>query len=46
MRDYIRRFLIAVIMGCCVSLLFLGGKYSDADMKDAKMVPATFSWNK
>jgi hypothetical protein len=30
MRDYIRRFLIAVIMGLFVSLLFLGGKQADA----------------
>ncbi|WP_191272160.1 peptidoglycan DD-metalloendopeptidase family protein [Neobacillus kokaensis] len=30
MRDYIRRFLIAIIMALCVSLLFLGGKHSQA----------------
>ena len=30
MRDYIRRFLIAIIMALCVSLLFLGGKHSEA----------------
>lgn len=26
MSDYIKRFVIACIMGLCVSLLFLGGK--------------------
>ena len=30
MRDYIKRFLIAIIMAVCVSLLFLGGKHSEA----------------
>jgi murein DD-endopeptidase MepM/ murein hydrolase activator NlpD len=30
MRDYIKRFLIAIIMALCVSLLFLGGKHSEA----------------
>ncbi|MGG1675100.1 peptidoglycan DD-metalloendopeptidase family protein [Neobacillus sp. NRS-1170] len=30
MRDYIKRFLIAIIMALCVSLLFLGGKHSQA----------------
>ncbi|CAM3879145.1 M23 family metallopeptidase [Mesobacillus zeae] len=30
MRDYIRRILIAVLMGLCVSLLFLGGKHPEA----------------
>ncbi len=30
MRDYIRRFLIAIIMALCVSLLFLGGRHSEA----------------
>lgn len=30
MRDYIKRFLIAIIMALCVSLLFLGGRHSDA----------------
>ncbi|AZU63188.1 peptidoglycan DD-metalloendopeptidase family protein [Neobacillus mesonae] len=36
MRDYIRRFLIAIIMALCVSLLFLGGKHSQAaDLPDS-----------
>ncbi|MCM3566752.1 peptidoglycan DD-metalloendopeptidase family protein [Neobacillus mesonae] len=30
MRDYIRRFLIAILMALCVSLLFLGGRHSEA----------------
>lgn len=30
MRDYLRRFLIAIIMAICVSLLFLGGRHSQA----------------
>ncbi|MEO2074292.1 MAG: peptidoglycan DD-metalloendopeptidase family protein [Bacillus sp. (in: firmicutes)] len=30
MRDYIKRFLIAIIMGLCVSLLFLGGRHTEA----------------
>jgi hypothetical protein len=34
MRDYIKRFLIAVIMGLCVSLLFLGVKQSETSMSD------------
>jgi hypothetical protein len=36
MRDYVRRVLIAVIIGLCVSLLFLGGKHSDESMTDVK----------
>lgn len=40
--DYIKRFLIAVIMGCCVSLLFLGGKQTDTGMQDVKEVKYTF----
>lgn len=34
MRDYIKRFLIAGIMALCVSLLFLGAKYSQASTLD------------
>lgn len=30
MRDYLRRFIIAIIMAICVSLLFLGGRHSQA----------------
>ena len=32
MEDYIKRLLIACIMGACVSLLFLGGKNVQASM--------------
>lgn len=32
MRDYIRRLLIAGLMALCVTLLFLGGKHSQASM--------------
>ncbi len=32
MQDYIKRLLIACIMGACVSLLFLGGKNVQASM--------------
>ncbi|WP_071460005.1 M23 family metallopeptidase [Bacillus massilinigeriensis] len=32
MRDYIKRLLIAVLMGICVSLLFLGGKHPEASV--------------
>lgn len=35
MQDYIKRFLIAAIMALCVSLLFLGGKHSQASMLDS-----------
>lgn len=31
MRDYLRRFLIVGIMALCISLLFLGGKHSQAE---------------
>lgn len=47
MRDYIKRFLIAIIMALCVSLLFLGGKQSQAagftgakEMKDGWIWPS------
>ncbi|MFE8695613.1 hypothetical protein ACFYKT_04470 [Cytobacillus sp. FJAT-53684] len=30
--DYIKRFIIAAIMVACVSLLFLGGKNTQAGM--------------
>ena len=31
MRDYIKRLIIAGIMALCISLLFLGGKHSQAE---------------
>ncbi|WP_462412071.1 peptidoglycan DD-metalloendopeptidase family protein [Neobacillus sp. Marseille-QA0830] len=40
MRDYVKRFFIAILMAVCVSLLFLGGRHSQAavlqDMKEVK----------
>ena len=38
MVDYIRRLLIACIMGACVSLLFLGGKMVQADLDIKKEI--------
>ncbi|MFP7297800.1 peptidoglycan DD-metalloendopeptidase family protein [Neobacillus niacini] len=44
MRDYIRRLLIAAIMALCVSLLFLGGKQTEASMQDSKEIQAGWIW--
>lgn len=44
MRDYIRRLLIAAIMALCVSLLFLGGKQTEASMQDAKEIKTEWIW--
>jgi murein DD-endopeptidase MepM/ murein hydrolase activator NlpD len=44
MRDYIRRLLIAAIMALCVSLLFLGGKQTEASMQDSKEIKAGWIW--
>jgi murein DD-endopeptidase MepM/ murein hydrolase activator NlpD len=44
MRDYIKRVLIALIMAVCVSLLFLGGKHSEASMKDEKAIKDGWIW--
>jgi murein DD-endopeptidase MepM/ murein hydrolase activator NlpD len=44
MRDYIKRVLIALIMALCVSLLFLGGKHSEASMKDEKEIKDGWIW--
>jgi murein DD-endopeptidase MepM/ murein hydrolase activator NlpD len=44
MRDYIRRLLIAAIMALCVSLLFLGGKQTEASMKDSQEIKAGWIW--
>ena len=44
MRDYIKRVLIALIMALCVSLLFLGGKHSEASMKDEKAIKDGWIW--
>jgi murein DD-endopeptidase MepM/ murein hydrolase activator NlpD len=44
MRDYIKRVLIALIMALCVSLLFLGGKHSEASMKVTKEIRNGWIW--
>lgn len=44
MQDYIKRFLIAGIMALCVSLLFLGGKHSQASMLDSSSNKAQWIW--
>jgi murein DD-endopeptidase MepM/ murein hydrolase activator NlpD len=44
MRDYIKRVFIALIMALCVSLLFLGGKHSEASMKVDKEVRDGWIW--
>jgi hypothetical protein len=47
MRDYIKRFLIAIIIGFCVSLLFLGGKHSEVSMPFSKLkISNSFILNK
>lgn len=44
MRDYIKRFLIAAIMALCVSLLFLGGKHSQASMLNPSSKYVQWIW--
>ncbi|MFL6557318.1 MAG: peptidoglycan DD-metalloendopeptidase family protein, partial [Bacillus sp. (in: firmicutes)] len=44
MRDYIKRVIIALIMALCVSLLFLGGKHSEASMKDGTRIKDEWIW--
>ncbi|WP_144547534.1 peptidoglycan DD-metalloendopeptidase family protein [Bacillus sp. X1(2014)] len=44
MRDYIKRVIIALIMALCVSLLFLGGRHSEASMKIDKEVKDGWIW--
>ncbi|MFZ7945096.1 MULTISPECIES: peptidoglycan DD-metalloendopeptidase family protein [Bacillaceae] len=45
MRDYIKRFLIAIIMALCVSLLFLGGKHSEAaGVQESKRMYEQWIW--
>jgi len=44
MRDYIKRVIIALIMALCVSLLFLGGRHSEASMKVDKEVKDGWIW--
>lgn len=42
MRDYLRRFLIVGIVALCISLLFLGGKHSQA--KELSIKERTEDW--
>lgn len=44
MRDYIKRFLIAIIMALCISLLFIGGKHSEASMTDENDLKVGWIW--
>ncbi|PLR84587.1 hypothetical protein CVD25_05150 [Bacillus canaveralius] len=44
MKDYIKRFLIAGIMALCVSLLFLGGKHSQAASLNISEQTAHWIW--
>ncbi|PFP27332.1 peptidase M23 [Bacillus sp. AFS073361] len=44
MRDYIKRVIIALIMALCVSLLFLGGKHSEASMQVNKEMKDGWIW--
>lgn len=41
--DYIKRFIIAIIMVLCVSLLFLGGKNTRAHHAEAIDTPMELS---
>ncbi len=44
MQDYIKRLLIAGIMALCISLLFLGGKHSQAEMLDITELTLDWVW--
>ncbi|WP_423798979.1 peptidoglycan DD-metalloendopeptidase family protein [Neobacillus sp. SAB-20_R2A] len=45
MRDYIKRFFIAIIMAICVGLLFLGGRHSEAaGLPEAKTEKERWIW--
>lgn len=44
MRDYIKRFLIAGILAVCVSLLFIGGRHSQASMLTENPVQNRWIW--
>ncbi|WP_102263446.1 M23 family metallopeptidase [Mesobacillus jeotgali] len=44
MQDYIKRLLIAGLMALCISLLFLGGKHSQAEMLDIKELTLDWVW--
>jgi len=44
MQDYLKRLLIAGLMALCVSLLFLGGKHSQAEMLDIPELTSDWIW--
>lgn len=44
MQDYIKRLLIAGLMALCVSLLFLGGKHSQAEMLENPELTSDWIW--
>ncbi|RSD26456.1 M23 family metallopeptidase [Mesobacillus subterraneus] len=44
MQDYIKRLLIAGLMALCISLLFLGGKHSQAEMLDIEELTSHWVW--
>ncbi|MGG1399541.1 peptidoglycan DD-metalloendopeptidase family protein [Bacillus salipaludis] len=44
MLDYVKRFLIAAILAVCVSLLFLGGRHTEASMLKANEVKIDWIW--
>jgi LysM repeat protein len=44
MQDYIKRLLIAGLMALCISLLFLGGKHSQAEMLDIPELTSDWIW--
>jgi murein DD-endopeptidase MepM/ murein hydrolase activator NlpD len=44
MQDFIKRLLIAGLMALCVSLLFLGGKHSQAEMLDIPELTSDWIW--
>ncbi|WP_210365571.1 peptidoglycan DD-metalloendopeptidase family protein [Bacillus sp. REN3] len=44
MHDFIKRLLIAGLMALCISLLFLGGKHSQAEMLDIEELTSKWVW--
>ncbi|MCM3665332.1 peptidoglycan DD-metalloendopeptidase family protein [Mesobacillus subterraneus] len=44
MQDYIKRLLIVGLMALCISLLFLGGKHSQAEMLDIADLTSHWVW--
>ncbi|KIY21267.1 MULTISPECIES: M23 family metallopeptidase [Mesobacillus] len=44
MQDYLKRLLIAGLMGLCISLLFLGGKHTKAETLDIPELTSDWVW--